>query len=329
MYTQLVPTLPSYRGRPFLQPGEDEQQMGLRISHWPTQLLERALAGQILDQQAEWLAKLSTHPLNVDFETFARAPEADILGTRYQLPIQGGWERLVPTELAPVREAFQVQWGRAALAIHAGELEAAEAILGTVAAGAIQMARSAPFEVDVVEALGFLEAALHSLAAVAEAREGSRPDWAEALDQSPPTSWTRSHRAALFSDDPAVIYHSMPFIARDAGIPLAFKRFAYRQVVLFDVCMSQRQDGPSRRDLRSWRGAVEAGMVRRESEAQVLAMMRGTVHELLVASDVSPEKICAPSVVVLPQVRFAIMSAPLRSLSMSYPPLIAGELNDE
>jgi hypothetical protein len=328
MYTQLVPTLPSYRGRP-LPSGEADQQLGLRVSRWPTHIVARALAGGLTETEAEWLETLASHPLHLDFETFAHAPEADILGTRYQLPVAGGWERLVPTELAPVREAFQAQWGRAALAIYRGDLEKAEAILGTVIAGAIQIARAAPFEVDVVEGLVFLGAALHDLADIVEAREGERPIWAEALGQEAPASWTRGHRAALFSDDPAVIYHSLPFIARDYDIPLAFKRFAYRQVVLFDVCLGLRQDGASRRDLRGWRGAVEAGIAGRESEAHVLDMMRGSMHDLLVASDVTPETICAPSVVVRPEARFAIMSAPLRSLSASYPPLVAGDLNDE
>ena len=57
--------------------------------------------------------------------------------------------------------------------------------------------------------------------------------------------------------------------------------------------------------------------------------MRGSVQDLLLASDVTPETICAPSVVVRPKARFAIMSAPLRSLSPSYPPLIASEFHYE
>ena len=326
MYTQLEPTLPGYRGRALLREGEDQQRLGLRVADWPGALVQRVLAEPLGEEQAEWLGELAAHPVHVEFETFARAPEADILGTRYRLPIEGGWERLVPTELGPVREAFQAQWGRAALRIHEGDLEGAEAVLKTVVAGAVQMARAAPFEVDVVEALTFLGAALGDLADVTEARTGERPEWAEALAVgAAPPSWSRGYRAALFSDDPAVIYHAMPRIAQDRAIPLAFKRFAYRQVVLFDVCLQHRVDSASRLDLRRWRDAVEGGMVRRESEARVLDMMRGSVLDLLVASDVPPEEICAPSVVVMPRARFAIMSAPLRSLSPAYPSLLASE----
>jgi hypothetical protein len=327
MYTQLVPTLPSYRQRALYSSGEDESRLGLRISRWPTELIERALAGQLFEHEVEWLAQLSEHPLHGDFETFARAPEADILGTRYQLPVQGGWERLVPTELGPVREAFQSQWGRAALAVQRGELEQADSVIRTAVGGALQMVRNAPFEVDVIEALTFLDRALRSLALLVEARDGTRPEWADALNAGRSARWTKGHRGSLFSDDATLVYHALPFIVRDPEIPQAFKRFAYRQVVLFDVCLGLRQDQASRRELRYWREAVEAGLVRRESEGQVLEMMRGSVQDLLLASDVTPETICAPSVVVRPQARFAIMSAPLRSLTAAYPPLIASEFH--
>jgi hypothetical protein len=329
MYLQLIPTYPSYRQQLLVHPGEDEENVGIRMSRWPSDLLGRALSGSLLEDEVEWLAKLAEHPLHGDFERFARAPEADILGTRYQLPVEGGWERLVPTDLNPVREAFQAQWGRAALAAHKQEYDEAERVLQNVVGGAIQMVRNAPFEVDVVEALSFLDKALHSLADLAEARGGERPVWAERLDGDPSEKWMQGYRASLFSDDAALLYHSMPFIVRDSEIPQAFKHFAYRQVVLFDVCLGFSKDRASILELRYWRERVEAGLVRRESEAQVLEMMRGGVQELLLASDVKPEDICAPSVVVRPEARFAIMRAPLRSLTPMYPPLIASEFHQE
>jgi hypothetical protein len=326
MYTQLRPVVPEYRQRPLVPSGEDEQRVGLRLARWPTALLNRALSGGLLAHEVEWLQALSEHPLHADFEIFARAPEADILGTRYQLPVEGGWERVVLTELGPVREAFQAQWGRAALAAHEGDLDGAESVLTTVVAGALQMVRNAPFEVDVVESLVILEQALASLAQLAEARDGERPAWAERLEGDTPPSWTRGYRASLFAEDPAVVYRALPLIAGDRDIPHAFKRFAYRQVALFDVCLGLVQGRAAEREHETWRTAVESGMVRRESDAQVLEMMRGGVHELMVASDVTPEVICAPSVVVQPRARFAIMSSPLRSLSPFFPPIMSGDL---
>jgi hypothetical protein len=326
MYAQLQPVDAEYRSSPLIQSGEDEQQVGIRMNRWPTTLLVRALHGGLLEREAEWLQSFSEHPLHRDFESFALAADADIVGTRYQLPVEGGWERLVPTELGPVREAFQAQWGRAALAAHQGDLEGAESVLRTVVAGALQMVRNAPFEVDVVESLFILHQALASLADVEETRLGARPAWAKRVDQGIPAIWTAGYRASLFAEDPAQVYRALPLIAGDRDIPHAFKRFAYRQVALFDVCLAQVQDRAWQREHDSWRTAVESGLVRRESDAQVLAMMRGGVQELLVASDVNPEAICAPSVVVRPQARFAIMSSPLRS-SFS-PPLMAGEMHE-
>jgi hypothetical protein len=117
----------------------------------------------------------------------------------------------------------------------------------------------------------------------------------------------------VFSEDPAVIYQALPQIARDEAIPHAFKKFAYRQVVLFDECMGLRQDTASRLRVSVWRSAVEAGLVRRESDGRVLEMMRGGVRDLIVASDVNPGAICAPSTVVQPLARIAIISSPPRS----------------
>jgi hypothetical protein len=325
MYSQLQPIEADYRQKPLLQAGEDEQQVGIRMSRWPSTLLVRALYGGLLDREAHWLAAFAEHPLHRDFETFARAAEADIVGTRYQLPVAGGWERLVPTELGPVREAFQAQWGRAALAVYYGDQEGAEAILTTVVAGALQMVRNAPFEVDVMESLFILDQALRSLADLEEAWQGTRPTWAKRLESGPPAIWTRGYRASLFAEDPAAVYRALPLIAGDRDIPHAFKRFAYRQVALFDVCLSQVRDRAWEREHSTWRTAVESGLVRRESDAQVLAMMRGGVEELLVASDVTPDAICAPSVVVRPQARYAIMASPLRS-SFS-PAIMAGEMH--
>ena len=205
--------------------------------------------------------------------------------------------------------------GRAALLAARGDLTGAENALVTLLAGALQMARNAPFEVDVVEALDLLRWGLISLAEVVEAREGERPVWAERIDQEPPSRWSRGHRTDLFSDDPAAVFDALPRIVRDEAIPHAFKRFAYRQVVVFDVCLGLEDDRRSRRALRAWRSAVEDGLVRRPSDKDVLETMRSGVRNLLLASDVSPETVCAPSVVVSPRVGFTIMTSPLRSTS--------------
>jgi hypothetical protein len=313
MYSQLLPPQAAYRNQPLLPEGADEGNVGLRVERWPTDLLGRALGGSLSEEAVAWLQRLTEHPLHSDFETFALAPGADILGTRYRLPVEGEWGRLVPTELGPVREAFQAQWGRIALAAHGGDLDEAERVLRTVVAGAVQLAMNAPFEEDVLEALVFLDRGLRSLAELSQARDGEEPAWAQRLGAGPPAAWTRGHRLAVFSEDPAVIYQALPQIARDEAIPHAFKKFAYRQVVLFDECMGLRQDTASRLRVSVWRSAVEAGLVRRESDGRVLEMMRGGVRDLIVASDVNPGAICAPSTVVQPLARIAIISSPPRS----------------
>lgn len=50
----------------------------------------------------------------------------------------------------------------------------------------------------------------------------------------------------------------------------------------------------------------------RESDAELLRAIRRTVVQLLEASAVPPEEICAPATVAQPQARIAIMISPPR-----------------
>ncbi|MBW3535595.1 MAG: hypothetical protein KY453_10340 [Gemmatimonadetes bacterium] len=181
-------------------------------------------------------------------------------------------------------------------------------------AGALQLVRNAPFEVDVLEAIAFLEEGLAELRLVLEAQERGEELGRLASDAG---RWLSGSRASLFSDDPATVYHALAPLADDGSIPHAFRRFAYRQVVLFDVCLASHSDAETRRRHARWREAVEAGLIRRESDRQVLEMMRETVLRVMRRSDVAPALICAPHVVARPDVRMAIMTAPPRRPSSS------------
>jgi hypothetical protein len=309
MYAQLRPPLGGYRRERLLDPERARDATGLPVEDWSPRLIEQALAGELDDHALDYLEQIDRHPANADFETFARARSADIVGTRYRLPLQVGWGRLVLSDLDPVREAFQAQYGRAALALARGDSARAEAILRTTAAGAVQLARNAPFEVDAIEALRLALETLDGLerVLVAEGR-AAEVDWLDARRQR--GEWARAgYRSALFSADPAVLFRALPALAQDQGVPFAFRRFAYRQVALFDVCLSRRRDPVSKARHREWTAAVEAGLAARDSDAQLLESIRRTVRELLEASAVPPEEICAPATVARPRVRVAIMSA--------------------
>ena len=110
MYPQLLPPLPGYRHRALLGPNEAEDRVGLQLREWPERLLNKALAGGLDENQLKWLEDLASHPLHADFDTFALATDADIVATRYRLPIRSSWDRLALTELGAVREAFLSQW---------------------------------------------------------------------------------------------------------------------------------------------------------------------------------------------------------------------------
>ncbi|MSR36449.1 MAG: hypothetical protein EXR95_07385 [Gemmatimonadetes bacterium] len=226
MYAQLQPPVGGYRPSRLLDPEAAREATGVAVEAWTSRLLDQARDGRLSEEAIEYLDRVDRHPGNVDFETFALAADADIVGARYRLPLQVGWGRLVLSDLGPVREAFQAQVGRTALAL--GDTARAERVLRTTLAGAVQLARNAPFEVDVIEALRLALESLDGLETVlvAQGREGD-VIWRAARERR--GEWARAgYRAALFSADPAELFRALPALARDQGVPYAFRSFAYR-----------------------------------------------------------------------------------------------------
>ncbi len=309
MYAQLQPPVAGYRLRPLFQGEELERAVGLTPERWPVRLVRRALDDELHEHATAALQAVADHPVNADFETFALAPEADVVGTRYRLPSDGGWSRLATTEREPVAEAFQAQSGRIALAAARGDLAGAEAVARVKVAGALQFIRNAPFRTDVLDGMGYLRDALDELRLVLRARGEDDPlAWLDDDGGFRLDGW----REVLFSGDATLVYRALPALAGDVSIPHALRRFAFRQIVLFDVCLSLSPDPGVRREHQRWTDAVEAGLVRRESDRQVLELMRSRVRGLLGRADVDPRRICAPDAVARPGARMAIISSPPR-----------------
>jgi hypothetical protein len=311
MPVQLRPPPPGYRGRPVLWPGDADEGVGIPLDQWPDRILARGLHGDLDEEEIAWLEGVASHPLHDDFETFALAPTADVIGGRYRIPFDERWSRLVFSDIGPVREAFRSQWGRAALRAQRGDLEGARHILRIVVAGALQLVENAPFEVDVVEGLDVLDQALRSLRQL-DRHEGLDTPWLAEYRNVSAASWMRGARSVLFSEDPSALYRAMPALAGDPGIPHAFRRFAFRQVLLTDVCLERRKEPDVWEAHSRWRAGVEAGLVRRPSDWHVLDLMRRSARRVLVASDVPPELICSATGSIRAGARMAIMEAPLR-----------------
>jgi hypothetical protein len=307
MYVQLQPPPRGYRGQALLEPGEAEARVGVPVVDWPRELLDRAAEGRLSEEQVAWLDTLSLHPLHTDFDTFALAPGADILGTRYRLPFPDRWERLALSELDPIVTAFHAQWGRAALAAARGDTAVAESVLRTVVAAALQWIENAPFEVDVVEGLTLLDRALDDLRSLEE-RRGEPGEWVERYVSAGPEDWLRGTRFALFATDVRTMYQAMPALAADPGIPHAFKRSAYRQVVLADVCLEMRSEPDVRQAHDRWRTVVELYLVRRPSDRDVLELQRRTVRALVKTAEVPPDQICSAEGGLRPNARMSIMA---------------------
>lgn len=342
--------------RPLTEAGEAREALGVPLESWSPELVERALGGDLDEGQLAWLARMAAHPVHGDFERFARAPAADVIGGRYRRTPgdDGDWIGLVLTDLQPVEEAFRAQWGRAALAAARGDLDGAVSVVRVLVAGTLQFVEAAPFEADAVMGLELMEEALRGLDRLERIRlaeseaegEGEGGDEGVAADRAAGLGdegvgigrltalrdgeggvaleawaelrafWEEGHRRALFSDDPVSIYRALPAIAADDLIPYAFRRFAYRQVVLYDVCLERAaENATARREHRAWRSAVDEALFRRESDRWFIGLLRARVADLLERSAVPADQICDRERVRLPGARIAIMTAsPSRGL---------------
>lgn len=277
--------------------------------------LRRALGGRLEPDAVERLSALEGHPLHGDFEIFARASGADIVGTRYRFPIPPGDERLAETDLAAVKRAFGTQWGRAVLASHRGEPERAAGVLRLVVGGALNLVEHSPFEADVVVALEWLDRALSDLDVVEEAAGGgqARPPAAVGLGDGRGGSGSGSRVLdALFSREPHRLYAAMPAIAADPDIPHALRMSAYRTVSLADVCLEERArlEGRDAAAHRGWRVAVENGLVRGESDRLLLDFARARTARLLETARISPVDLCDLERGLTPNVARALLLAP-------------------
>lgn len=319
MYAQLHRPAARYSDGGSPVPVSVAEAVGIPPGAWSRTLVERALTGSLGREAVEELTVLEAHPMHEDFETFARAPSVDIVGTRYRFPIPSSDARLAASDLDAIGRAFALQWARAGLAAHRGELEEAARVLRVVIGGALNFAEESPFEADVVMALDWLDDALSDLDAV-EARAG----WTSG-DRSGDGGPVRSGQAGgsetgaldeLVSEELDRIYEGMPAIAADPDIPHAFRMGAYRAVSLADVCLEVRtaQDGAGSAAHRGWRAAVEDGLVRRESDRRHLELVRTRTVELVQAARVPLEEMCVPARGFAPTVGRSIVLAPAPSL---------------
>ena len=73
-----------------------------------------------------------------------------------------------------------------------------------------------------------------------------------------------------------------------------------------------RREADVRSEHDRWRAAVEVNLIRRESDAHVLELMRRQVRDLIVSAEVPPEDVCRPGSGLRPGARMAIISSPLK-----------------
>jgi len=135
---------------PFL-PRDSESPLEMRPSMWASELFPVAAQG-LTPEGETFLREVAAHPALQEFETLARAPGADILGGRFDLPLPEGtssWEIPVPRFSAP-RDGGHAMVARAVVQFLDGNPEEAELTLRTLLSAGLLLADESPTLVDAL-----------------------------------------------------------------------------------------------------------------------------------------------------------------------------------
>jgi hypothetical protein len=133
---------------PFFPQGV-ESPLELRREKWPGELLPLAAQGLPPEQEA-FLRKVAAHPGLQEFETLGRAPGADILGSRLQLPLPEGtssWDIPVP-RVSALRDGANALVARAVVQFLDGSPEEAEMTLRTLLSAGLLLIDESPTLID-------------------------------------------------------------------------------------------------------------------------------------------------------------------------------------
>jgi hypothetical protein len=237
---------------------------------WCGGLMARAAGGLSADQAAT-LREVTARPRNTTFRTFARAPQADILGTRWTF--QGETDRSLFYMLLPIprvssfQSAVRVWCGRAALELHDGTPARADTTLREALSASLLLMDEGPTVVELLVGAAMAKSVALDLATLYEltgrANEGARIR--EAIARARPIQLPgRLGEKKLDGWD---VIEALPAAAARRDIPPALKWewIHYAQAVkLQQYCLYDDELGA---DYAVWRDGLRAGLTRRPSDA--------------------------------------------------------------
>jgi hypothetical protein len=119
-------------------------------SAWALDLLERAAAGKLTQDELRDLVKLARHPGHADFALVAQASAADIVGTRYRLPFaeDATWWSVTIPRYSQLTTGANAHIALAGWHLHQGRTAQAEMMLREVIAVGLALVRDGPTIID-------------------------------------------------------------------------------------------------------------------------------------------------------------------------------------
>jgi hypothetical protein len=137
-------------GRPGWLDGLARPDTARSESAWAMDLVERAGANKLTQDERRDLVKLANHPGHADFALVARASAADIVGTRYRLPFaeDATWWSVTIPRYSQLTTGANAHIALAAWHLHQGQTEQAEMLLREVIGVGLALARDGPTTID-------------------------------------------------------------------------------------------------------------------------------------------------------------------------------------
>lgn len=252
-----------------------ESPLELQRQMWPSELLPLAAQGLPPEQEA-FLRKVAAHPGLQEFETLARAPGADILGARLQLPLPEGissWGIPGPRSSA-LRDGAYALVARAVVQFLDGSPEEAEMSLRTLLSAGLLLTDESPTLIDGLVGLvmaGYAANALEDLYDLS-----GRDADAERLRSVRAAATTAAETVQRWSPSPETweTLRRMPDIVLDDAVVRGLRWEYYHLLSGLRPCINPHQMvfGPDAQ-AKAFVAKARSGLARYPAEAAVFEVM--------------------------------------------------------
>jgi hypothetical protein len=252
-----------------------ESPLELRREKWPSELLPLAAQGLPPEQEA-FLREVAAHPGPQEFETLARAPGADILGARLQLPLPEGissWDIPGP-RLSALRDGAYALVARAVVQFLDGSPEEAEMTLRTLLSAGLLLADESPTLIDGLVGLVMAGGAANALEDLYDL--SGRDADAERLREVRAAAKTAAEAVRRWSPSRETweTLRRMPDIVLDDAVVRGLRWEYYRVLSGLRPCINPHQMvfGPDGR-AQAFVAEARSGLARYPAEAAVFEVM--------------------------------------------------------